>query len=138
MGILHTGIGENMGGASLKQSFFPNFTKGSIYFVGSNRTPAQDNTNFFWDNTHKWLGIRTVVPGATIDIDAATCNGIHINGGVGNCIRYANAGGAPGVFPLVAPFNMVGVALPNYYLCEPQAWARFEIGGGSYNFPLYQ
>jgi hypothetical protein len=35
------------------------FTAGSVVFAGSGGTYTQDNTNFFWDNTNKSLGIGT-------------------------------------------------------------------------------
>jgi hypothetical protein len=35
------------------------FTAGSVVFAGSGGTYTQDNTNFFWDNTNKRLGIGT-------------------------------------------------------------------------------
>ncbi len=43
------------------------FTAGSVIF--SNGTAlAQDNANFFWDDTNKYLGIGTASPGAKLDV----------------------------------------------------------------------
>lgn len=41
---------------------FPFLTKGSVIFAGPSGTLAQDNANFFWDDTNKRLGIGTNSP----------------------------------------------------------------------------
>src|SRR5437879_1491423 len=38
------------------------FTQGSVIFAGSGGAFAQDNANFFWDNTNKRLGIGLASP----------------------------------------------------------------------------
>ncbi|MBN1585763.1 hypothetical protein JW899_05370, partial [Candidatus Uhrbacteria bacterium] len=43
-------------------------TAGSILFVGSGPVLAQDNSNFFWDNSSKELGIGTNSPSATLHV----------------------------------------------------------------------
>ena len=40
-------------------------TAGSLLFAGVGGVVSQDNSNFFWDNTNKRLGIGTNVPKAT-------------------------------------------------------------------------
>jgi hypothetical protein len=42
--------------------------KGSILFAGDNGLISQDNTNLFWDNTNKRLGIGTSSPQYTLDL----------------------------------------------------------------------
>ena len=37
-------------------------TAGSVLFVGAGPLLAQDNSNFFWDNANKRLGIGTTTP----------------------------------------------------------------------------
>lgn len=43
-------------------------TAGSVLFVDTGPVLAQDNSNFFWDNTNKRLGIGTSSPRFTVDI----------------------------------------------------------------------
>ena len=73
-------------------------TAGSVVFAGAGGVLSQDNTNFFWDNTNKYLGIgNTGTPTAPLDIhngtvgqliqlNATSTNNSNIaflNGGVG-------------------------------------------------------
>jgi hypothetical protein len=46
------------------------FTLGSMIFAGTNGAYTQDNTNFFWDNTSKRLGILTAAPTTALEIGA--------------------------------------------------------------------
>src|SRR3989344_2456615 len=48
----------------------PGFTAGSIVFQGASNL-AQDNANFFWDDTNNRLGIGTASPGALLDVRGA-------------------------------------------------------------------
>lgn len=43
-------------------------TTGSILFIGASSVLAQDNANFFWDDTNNRLGIGTASPSATIHV----------------------------------------------------------------------
>lgn len=114
---------------------FPSLTQGSVVFIGPNRIPAQDNSNFFWNDATNRLGLGTNAPSSTLDV----VGDVEVAGsGTGGSVNFLNAGGAPGASPLAAPINQVGVALPNYYLVEPQAWAYIEIGGVGYVVPAYQ
>lgn len=45
----------------------PSLTAGSVLFSNGS-TIAQDNTNFFWDNTNKYLGIGQAIPVARLHI----------------------------------------------------------------------
>ena len=45
----------------------PSFTSGSVLF-SNGTTIAQDNANFFWDNTNNRLGIGTATPTRTLDV----------------------------------------------------------------------
>jgi len=73
-------------------------TAGSVVFAGTGGILSQDNTNFFWDNTNKYLGLgNTGIPTAPLDIhngtigqliqlNATSTNNSNIgflNGGVG-------------------------------------------------------
>lgn len=44
------------------------FTQGSVIFVGAAGVYAQDNANFFWDDTNNRLGIGTATPSAPVDL----------------------------------------------------------------------
>ncbi len=43
-------------------------TVGSVLFVGTGSTLAQDNANFFWDDANNRLGIGTAAPGYGLDV----------------------------------------------------------------------
>lgn len=43
-------------------------TTGSVLFVGPGPVLAQDNANFFWDNTNNRLGLGIAIPTVTLDI----------------------------------------------------------------------
>ena len=45
------------------------FTAGSMIFAGASGVYTQDNSNFFWDNSNKALGIGTATPAATSVLD---------------------------------------------------------------------
>jgi hypothetical protein len=46
----------------------PSLTAGSMLFSGGGTSILQDNTNLFWDNTAKELGIGTNAPEANLDV----------------------------------------------------------------------
>lgn len=46
----------------------PSLTAGSMLFSGGGSNILQDNTNLFWDNTAKELGIGTNAPEANLDV----------------------------------------------------------------------
>ena len=53
------------------------FTQGSVPFGSATGTLAQDNAQFFWNDTTKSLGIGTAVPGSSLDItQVAAVSGI--------------------------------------------------------------
>ena len=67
------------GGTGAPTWFNP--TAGSVIFAGSGGVLAQDNTNFFWDNTNKRLGIGTVNPADKLHVySAANANKYVIRG----------------------------------------------------------
>jgi hypothetical protein len=62
----------------------PSLTNGSVIF-SNGTTLAQNNANFFWDNTNNRLGIGTTSPSAKLDVSGdALINGITIGRGAGN------------------------------------------------------
>lgn len=44
------------------------FTQGSVVFVGPSGALAQDNANFFWNDTTNALGLRTALPNSTLQV----------------------------------------------------------------------
>ncbi len=47
-------------------------TQGSVLFLGAAGVLAQDNANFFWDDTNNRLGIGTATPNASLNIKKAS------------------------------------------------------------------
>lgn len=48
------------------------FTSGSVIFADGSGAYAQDNANFFWDDTNNFLGLGYNVPASKLHIDAGT------------------------------------------------------------------
>ena len=44
------------------------FTVGSVVFAGASGVYTQNNANFFWDNTNKFLGIGTLAPKSALTV----------------------------------------------------------------------
>lgn len=59
-------IGVTYGGTGTSTQF----TSGSVVFAGGSGVYAQDNSNFFWDDTNNRLGIRTTSPAAPLHVSA--------------------------------------------------------------------
>jgi FG-GAP repeat len=53
--------------SSVSGAIDPGFTQGSIVFQGASGL-AEDNTNFFWDDTNNRLGIGTTTPSRKLEI----------------------------------------------------------------------
>ncbi|MEI6346149.1 MAG: immunoglobulin-like domain-containing protein [bacterium] len=72
-------------------------TAGSALFVDVSGNIAQDNTNFFWDNSSKYLGIQTATPGYPLDVNgtahATTLNAGTITDGAGFTVTGGTIGG---------------------------------------------
>jgi hypothetical protein len=74
----------------------PSLTSGSVLF-SNGTTIAQDNANFFWDNTNKRLGIGTATPSADVQISKG------VNGAVAWEVKNTTTGtGAQSVMNFVA------------------------------------
>ena len=66
-GMVTTGT-QTLAGAKTFSSAptFSTMTAGSVLFAGASGLLSQDNTNLFWDNTNKRLGIGTTTPTGTV------------------------------------------------------------------------
>lgn len=53
-------------------------TTGSVLFVGAGPVLAQDNANFFWDDTNNRLGLGTATPTAQLSITQLITNGTTV------------------------------------------------------------
>lgn len=51
---------------------YPTLTSGSVIFAGVGGVLAQDNANFFWDDTNNRLGIGTTAPAGALDVLSAS------------------------------------------------------------------
>lgn len=67
-------------------------TVGSVLFVGAGATLAQDNPNFFWDDTNNFLGIGTNTPTSAFQIFSAADVDLTLSGtGLGaSAVKYQN------------------------------------------------
>jgi hypothetical protein len=91
------------------------FTAGSVIF-SNGTTLAQDNANFFWDDTNDRLGIGTTTPNASLDIATGyTVSGPH----AGSFFAYSAENATP----------------VNYFTGDVityRIWARYFAGGQFY------
>jgi len=62
------------GTTRLSGNLTTNLTLGSIPFISTSGLLSQDNSNLFWDNTNKYLGIGTAGPSANLHIRTANPN----------------------------------------------------------------
>ena len=71
----------------------PSLTNGSVLF-SNGTTIAQDNSNFFWDDTNNRLGIGTNAPTVTLDVNGQTkINGLtQITGNATTALTLTSGG----------------------------------------------
>ena len=72
-----------------------NATEGSVLFAGAGGVLAQDNANFFWDDTNDRLGIGTNAPEYSIHVDktvSTVSGGLFSTGSGESGIANDNAG----------------------------------------------
>jgi len=93
-------------------------TTGSVAFFGTGNTITQDNTNFFWDNTNKRLGLRTNAPNSTLQINGSGTTSSSFGLQVHNATGNNNA--------LVVRDDGLVAVRPNIALIPP---TNFHVGG---------
>jgi len=74
------------GGAGAPTWFAP--TAGSVVFAGASGILAQDNSNFFWDDTNDRLGIGTTSPYFPLDILSTTTSQLALTYNVSNYTTF--------------------------------------------------
>jgi hypothetical protein len=95
-------------------------TAGSIPFAGTGGLLSQDNSNLFWNNTSKRLGVGTNAPDYALDLRG------NVAGNFGQVIRNANTTAAARAILIFQAFtNSVTFALDNTSL------AMTEVGSSS-------
>jgi hypothetical protein len=87
------GIVITAGGLTTNAITQASLTSGSVIFATTGGQLSQDNSNLFWDNTNKWLGIGTA-PSSPLDIHssaAASMLALNNTGGNASNIIFLNA-----------------------------------------------
>jgi hypothetical protein len=79
-------------GGTLAGSGVGGFTAGSVIFASATGFLDQDNSNLFWDNTAKELGIGTPSPPSTLSVDgiASILDGGASTGWVSNSLSFGH------------------------------------------------
>lgn len=98
-------------------------TAGSVLFAGTSGVLSQDNSNLFWDNTNKRLGIGTTSPGANLSVikNADSANTFYLlNNSTGTSARnlfligQASTGGTYGYLSYInSGYTSSGLLTPN-------------------------
>ena len=74
-------------------------TLGSVMFAGTAGVISQDNSDFFWDDTNKRLGIGTATPLSFLHIKSAGATPLRVEGtGDDANIRFMDTGSTKAVF----------------------------------------
>jgi len=116
----------------------PSLTSGSVLF-SNGTTIAQDNANFFWDNTNKRLGIGTVTPAVKLDarggFNLYSDTGFHYleatsTSSTDGTLNFRRNGGGNGIYR----FQLAGLQLSNDYNTGE---ARFFIPSGGFFSTFY-
>jgi hypothetical protein len=71
---IHTGASPTFAGLTLSS-----LTPGSVLFAGSGGIISQNNSNLFWDNTNKRLGIGTSTPTGILHVATGTINALVVD-----------------------------------------------------------
>jgi hypothetical protein len=94
--------GFNTDGSIFASGINVGFTTGSVVFEGASGL-AQDNANFFWDETDKFLGLGTTTPPNRLSIySTGIADGLSIDGTNAPAITLRTFGTVRGYAPAVA------------------------------------
>lgn len=89
----------------------PTLTSGSVLF-SNGTTIAQDNANFFWDDTNNRLGIGTATPNANLDVFGIASSAGGVNSNIGYNITPVVA---PAAGMTATPVAGSGLNIGQYY-----------------------
>ncbi|MFY8170564.1 MAG: hypothetical protein ACOVK2_05560, partial [Candidatus Fonsibacter sp.] len=92
----------------------PSLTSGSVLF-SNGATIAQDNANFFWNDTNNRLGIGTTAPLSSLDVRTLGQGYITIGGTDGRTISSFNNAGAAAVLNFVGGISTTSTYFSNIY-----------------------
>lgn len=90
---------------------------GSVQFSGGSGVFTSDNSNFFWDNTNKRLGLGVNSPASTLDISG----GLGIRGAASSTSTFTAAGISSNSFVIAGNVSVTSVLLPTNGLYAPNA-----------------
>ena len=128
----NNGIVITANGLSTNSLINTGLTAKSIPFVGTGGLISQDNTNFVWDNTNKWLGIQTNIPTAELDLHSTTTTpmiALNNTAGYASNILFQNNN--------VSKFRIGNNAANNFVLFNNSlSSTAFFIAGANNNFLL--
>ena len=75
----------------------PYLSTGSVLFAGATDNIAEDNSNLFWDNINKRLGIGTNAPTTLLHISGSTGGLLEIDSNTASNILYVSSSGIIGI-----------------------------------------
>ena len=101
-------------------------TTGSIPFIGASGLLLQDNSNLFWDNVNKHLGVDTPTPDSAFHIKANTPGTIGSHPAGQLIIQSPNSGATANV--VIAGYESDGAGNP-----EQQLWYAGSSSGSNYD-----
>lgn len=122
--------GVTLGGVKLGR-LAATLTQGSVVFAGASGVLAQDNANFFWDDTNNRLGILTASPQTRLQVGGA----VGASGNVGSAGHFVQAADGIGLIVARSSANPYELHLG---VNQATGWAEIQAaqGGVSFNKPL--
>jgi hypothetical protein len=110
-------------------------TTGSILFIGSSSALAQDNTNFFFDDSANRLGILDATPAAALTVGSGDLFQVNSSGAIA-AVTGVTATGAVSILTTASPQMTVGYDSSNKYTAAitSAGAVTFDASGSSASF----